>query len=155
MWSAALSKVHLSFRGLVFRVWKRRWGEHDLREGQKFDVEGALDIEAADIGEVGIDLRRTDVFMPQEFLNGAEVIAVFDESCSERMAEGMTAPKFRDTGLADGGFDGALERALVDMVAVFGAGGVGGAAVAGREEVLPGEFAGGAGVFAGEGFREG
>lgn len=71
---------------------------------------------------MGIDHGGTDVLMSEEFLDGANVVAFFEEVGRERMAEGMAAAVLGNAGLADRVCNGALEGAFVCMVAIFSAG---------------------------------
>ena len=57
--------------------------------------------------------------MAEEFLDGTHVVALFEETSCERVAEGMAAAVFGDLCLADGSFDRPLEGAFVGMVAVL------------------------------------
>lgn len=59
--------------------------------------------------------------MSKEFLDGTDIVSLFEEVSCERVAEGMAASVLGDAGLADGDGDGALEGAFVGMVAVFSA----------------------------------
>ena len=40
-------------------------------------MELAVDVAEAFVGDVGVDLRGDDIFMAQEFLNRAEIYALF------------------------------------------------------------------------------
>lgn len=112
---------------------------------------------------MSIDHGGFDVFVPEEFLDGADVVAVLEEVGGEGVAEGVGGDVFVDVGGVGGGADGFLEEAGVEVVAheffafppVPSFRGRVGTRVAGEvggwEEVLPAGFAGGVGVFAGEG----
>jgi len=52
-------------------------------------VERAFDGKSAALKHVGIDHSRLDVLVPEEFLNGPYVVAVFEEMGGETMVEGM------------------------------------------------------------------
>jgi len=103
---------------------------------------------------VGVDHGGLDVLVAEEFLNGADVVAVLEEVGGEGVAKGVGGDVFLDPGLEGGGADGFLKQGGVGVVAhgLFGVG-VDGEGQGG-EEVLPGGFAGGVGVFAGEGIGE-
>jgi len=100
---------------------------------------------------MGVDHGGFDVFVSEEFLNGANVVAVLEEVGGEGVTEGVRGDGFLDAGFLGGSTDGFLEQAGVEVVAhgLFGFGVYG--ERRGGEEVLPDEFAGGVGVFAGEG----
>lgn len=129
-------------------------------------VQRAFDCHSAALEDVGVDHGGFDVFVPEEFLDGADVVAVLEEVGGEGVAEGVGGDGFLDAGFLGGGADGFLEEAGVEVVAadpssvlpkfnfriwggscLAGVAGEGG----GGEEVLPDEFAGGVWVFAGEG----
>ena len=104
---------------------------------------------------MGVDLGGFHVAVAEEFLDGADIVAVFDEVGREGVAKGVAAYPFGDAGFEDGLVDGALEDRFVHMVAALGAGlGVAPAALL-REHPLPGPFGSAVGVFKEEGFGEG
>ena len=104
---------------------------------------------------MGIDHCCSHIGMAEEFLDVPDIIALFQEVGSERVAERMAAPVFRDASAEDSGLDSALEGRFVDVVASFEAGGGVLAATGGGEEELPAELTCGVRVFAFEGIREG
>ena len=108
--------------------------------------------------------------MSEQFLDGAQVVAIFEEVGCEAMPQGVAGGVLGDPGPFHGGGDLFLDGGLVDMVSAhlgilggvaecFGAGFIFecfagsriGAQVARRKEVLPLEGAGGVGIFFGEG----
>ncbi len=46
--------------------------------------------------QVGIDLRRTDIAVPEQFLHGSEVLAGFEQMAGEGMPEHMRMQVFGD-----------------------------------------------------------
>ena len=66
--------------------------------------------------DVGVDLGGFDVFVAEEFLDGADVVAGFEQVGGEAVTEGVTAGGFDDAAGFDGGMDGALEVGIVGMV---------------------------------------
>jgi hypothetical protein len=117
-------------------------------------VEGGFYGESAALQYMSVDHGGFDVLMPEEFLDGADVVSVLEEVGGEGVSECVRGDVFVNFGGFGGGTDGFLQQAGVEVVAhgLFG-GGVhreGG----GGEEVLPCGFAGGVGVFAGEGVGE-
>jgi hypothetical protein len=48
----------------------------------------------ASIKDMRIDHGRTDVPMPEEFLDGSDIVAFFHEIRGERMAQGVLARRF-------------------------------------------------------------
>lgn len=92
--------------------------------------------------------------MPEEFLDGADVIAAFQEMRREAMPEGMATGGFGNPSGADGAFDGVLQVFLPDMVpAFFAAARVDGNLVR-REDVLLCPLAGGIWILAREAGRK-
>ena len=85
---------------------------------------GGLDIERADdaaialVEHVGVDQGGFDVAMTEEFLDGADVVAVLEEVGGEGVAEGMTTDALGDGGRSNGLFEGFLESAFVKVIAL-------------------------------------
>ena len=65
-------------------------------------------LEAGFVADVGVNHGRGDVLVPEEFLHGANIIAVFQQMRSETVPEGMAAGGFGDAG----GAEAALTRVL-------------------------------------------
>jgi hypothetical protein len=57
---------------------------------------------------VGVDHGGFDVFVSEQFLDGADVITVLEEVGSEGVAEGVATDALFDFGKMDGLFDGFL-----------------------------------------------
>ena len=86
---------------------------------------------------MGVDHGGFDVFMTEEFLDGADVVAVLEKVGFEGMAEGVAADAFGEVGGSGGLFECFLESAFVEMVALPGLG-IGVLYAAGRgEDPLP------------------
>ena len=86
---------------------------------------------------MGVDLGGLDIGVTQQFLEDADVGAVFQHVGGEAVAQGVAADLFVDAGGLGGAFHRLLEPALQDVMAhdLPGAG-VGGA-LPGREYPLP------------------
>lgn len=80
-------------------------------------VRRALDRKAVQIEHVGIDLSRAQILVAQEFLDRADVHAVGQQVCGERVAEGVAAGVLLDLQLADRGVDGLLQKRWIEMMA--------------------------------------
>ena len=95
------------------------------------------DAATAPIKNVGVDHGDFDVFVAEEFLDGADVVAVLEEVGGEGVAEGVAADAFGEVGGSDGLFECFLESAFVEMVALpdFGVGVLD--AATRREDPLP------------------
>jgi hypothetical protein len=62
---------------------------------------------------VGIDHGGFDIFMPQEFLHGADIVAVLQQVGSEAMAKGMAADPFANACLQDSLLERLLQATFV------------------------------------------
>ena len=117
-------------------------------------VEGAADGAGAASEDVGVDHGGADIGVAEEFLDGADVVAVFEQVGGEGVPEGVAVDALGDFGAAGGFGDGFLEGVLVAVVAS----GEAGAGVLGErgggEGVLPFPVSPGAGELAGERFGE-
>jgi hypothetical protein len=60
-------------------------------------VEGALDGEAASVQDVGVDHGGADVAVAEELLDGADVVAAFEEMGGEGVAKGVAGGWLGDT----------------------------------------------------------
>ncbi len=52
----------------------------------------------APVENVGVDQGGFDIFVTEKFLDGADVVAVFEEVGGEGMTEGMAGDVFGDAG---------------------------------------------------------
>ena len=57
---------------------------------------------------MGVNHGGFDIFVAEEFLDGANFVAVLEEMGGKAMSKGMTANLFRNVGLASGLFDRSL-----------------------------------------------
>ena len=67
--------------------------------------------------KVGIDLRRADVGMAEQFLDAAQVLAGFEQVGCEAVAEQVRVDPLRDAGDPGPVFDPAFDRARADTPA--------------------------------------
>ncbi len=104
--------------------------------------------------DVGVDHRRLDVFVAEEFLDCSDVVASHQQVSGEGVAEGMAAHVLVDVGVSDCLFDRTVDDRVVQMVATDDASSRILAAGAGREDVLPAPVGGGIGVLSAKGFGE-
>ena len=65
---------------------------------------------------MGIDHRRPDVLVTEQFLHGADVIPRFESMGCKGMTQGMTRGWFHDACLANRSMHSPLEHLLVGMV---------------------------------------
>jgi hypothetical protein len=96
---------------------------------------------------VCVDHGRAHIFVTQQLLHRADVIASLEQMGGEAMAQGMTAPSLDDFGGAYSPFHGILQRLLVEVVAAFFAGSWIDRSFPRGEDVLPPPLAAGACVF--------
>ena len=82
----------------------------------KQPIRWALDSARASVQDMGVDLRRAHVTVPEQFLHGADIVAVLEQVGRERMAEGVARCRLRDARAADGIPDGTLHDGLVQVV---------------------------------------
>jgi len=117
-------------------------------------VGGAADAEAALVEDVGVDHRGREFPVAEQFLDGADVVAGFEQVGGEAVAQCVAGGRLGDAGGTDGAADGALDAALVQVVAADDArvrvapeGGC-------REEPVPRPLQAGVRVLAREGVRQ-
>jgi hypothetical protein len=114
-----------------------------LSSGER--VEGAADASAAcPLQDVGVNHRGLDVGVPEELLDGADVIAVLEEVCGERVPQGVAAGVFLYACGADRECNGALYCGFFEVVPPLKAAARVDGDARGGEDVLPGKVAGGA-----------
>ena len=71
---------------------------------------------------MGIDHGRTNILVTEQFLHGANVIAILKEMSSKAMPQGMAGDAFSNGGVPRSFFYSPLEAGRVDMVtALFAA----------------------------------
>lgn len=110
-------------------------------------VKGTADSKGTGVHNVGVDHGGFYIFVAEEFLNGADVVAGFQEMGGKGVAECMWRDAFVKTSLFCSSAHGFLQAAFVSVVTSE----VASARVRGEswsgEEPLPGPFMGGVGVF--------
>ena len=80
-------------------------------------VQGALHGSPTTIEDMGIDHGRRNILMSEEFLNGADIVACFQQMSGEAMAEGMTTDGLVGLGSQDCLMDRLLKATLVSVMA--------------------------------------
>ena len=76
-------------------------------------VEGAYHAASATVEDVDVDHGGFDVFVAEEFLDGADVAAALEEVGDEGVAEGMATDALRNGGRSHGLLEGFLESAFM------------------------------------------
>src|SRR5262245_40832486 len=82
----------------------------------KHPIRRALDSARPSVQDMGVDLRRAHVTVPEQFLNRADIMAVFQQVRGERVTEGVAARRFGDPRATDRVLDRALQHGFVEMV---------------------------------------
>jgi hypothetical protein len=96
---------------------------------------------------VGVDQGCFDIFMAEEFLDGANIVAIFEQVGSEAMPKGVAAYFFRDFGLTGCELDCTLKHAWIKMMAFnLTISGIDCAFFSGKDK-LPNPFMVGMGIF--------
>ena len=98
-----------------------------------------------------INLRGGYVPVPEEFLHGSDVVAVFQQVSGEGVAEGVGAGALGDAGMPDRVSDRPLKDGLMEVVTAVLAGRSLNVDSGGRGDPLSRPLAAGVGVLAGEG----
>ena len=81
---------------------------HLLKFRGCLSIQRAFDRQSAALEDVGVDHGGTDIFMAEEFLNGADVVPVLEEMGGEGMAKGVAGDALLDFGFGGGFLDGSL-----------------------------------------------
>src|SRR5512146_1516042 len=89
---------------------------------------------------MGVDHGRTNILMPQQFLNGTNVISVLQEMGGKAMPEGMARNVLADGGIPCRFLHSPLKSGRVDVVTTLFSGARVEGAFGGGKEVLPGKF---------------
>jgi hypothetical protein len=118
-------------------------------------IEGTDDTATTAIEYMGINHCGFDIFVTEEFLDGADVVAVLQKMGGEGVTEGVTTDALGDFGGANGLVEGFLDTAGMEGVTV----GEGMAIVffdsKGGKDKLPAPIPASVRVFFGEGMGEG
>ena len=80
-------------------------------------VKRGFDGEAAALEDVGVDHGGFDILVAEQFLDGADVVAILQKVGGEAVTEGMRGDGLVYFGEAGGLSDGLLENAWVGVVA--------------------------------------
>ncbi len=88
------------------------------------------------------------VAVPEELLDGADVVAILQQVCRERVAEGMAGGALRDGSPLESLSHGTLEHGFVQVVASVLAGRTLDVDSGGGEHPLPGPFPAGVRILA-------
>jgi hypothetical protein len=84
-------------------------------------IQWAADGKPPAIEDVGVDHGSLHVFVPQQLLDGANVVTGFQEVGGEGVAEGVGGGRLGDAAGFGGGADGALQVGVVGVMAAYNA----------------------------------
>src|SRR5512135_411919 len=82
-------------------------------------IQGALHSKSRPIKNMGVNHRRGDIGMAEQFLHRADVVIAFKKVRGKGMPEDMTAHLLSQSRLYCSIFDRLLEKAFVKMVASY------------------------------------
>jgi hypothetical protein len=71
------------------------------------------------VQDVGVDHGSRDILVAQEFLDGSDIVASFEQMRSKGMAKRVASCTLDDSSLSHGFLDDSLEYGFVDVVAAF------------------------------------
>jgi hypothetical protein len=80
-------------------------------------IEGTPHPSAASGQNMGVNHSRSYILMTQQFLHGANVVAILQKMGSKAMAEGMATDSFGNLGLVHCSLESFLDGAFVEMMA--------------------------------------
>ena len=110
--------------------------------------------ESPAVEDVGIDHGGDDIAMPQQLLDGPDIIANFQKMSGKGMAQGMAPSVFLNIGLAHSSFDCFLQDRFIQVMSASDSG----AWICGnlrrRKNILPGPLFCGMFIFAYQGKRQ-
>ena len=81
-------------------------------------IQWAAHGQSAAIQHVGVDHRRLDILVTEQFLHSADVVVGLQQVCSKGMAKRMRADGLDDLGQARRLANGFLQTAFVQVVAM-------------------------------------
>ena len=101
-----------------------------------------------------IDNGRADIFVPEEFLHGANILIVFEKMRREAVTNSVAAAVLVDLGCSQGVLHRALDRGFTEVMSPGLAGTGIDSRVSGRKQVFPAPLLRRVRVFADRGVRE-
>ncbi len=110
-------------------------------------IDRAANAETGAVADVGVNHRGRDILVPEEFLNGSNIIAILQEMGSKTVPKRVATRRFCDPAGPNGVFDRVLQVSFRDMVpAELAAARIDGEFLGG-EDILPRPFASRVGIF--------
>src|SRR5690606_21035145 len=89
--------------------------------GEGSTVQRTEHTERAAVEHVGVDLRGGDVLVPEQLLDGADVVAVLEQVGGEGVAQRVRRDRLVDAGRAPRPADRAPDHSVVQVVAAHDA----------------------------------
>ena len=80
------------------------------------DVHGTANSRGAAVQDMSVDHGGLDVAVAEEFLDGADIVAVFEQVGGKGMAERVAASALRESGFKHSLVDCFLEKGFVEMI---------------------------------------
>lgn len=71
--------------------------------------------------DMGVDHGGADILVPEQLLNGADVVTVFKQVGGKAVAKGVAGDRFGNAGQANGPFERPLKGAGVNVRPAFDA----------------------------------
>lgn len=96
---------------------------------------------------MGVNLGRFTILVSEQFLDCPDVIPILQKMCGERVAQGVGACGFDNTGALHGLFDYPVQGLFVNVVSSFNPGPWIGGDIPGRKSILPLNFPCGIRIF--------
>ena len=103
---------------------------------------------------MGVDLGRLDAVMAEQFLNGANIHAAFQQVCGEGMSQAVAGNRLENPGRASGLTDGLAQRVVMHVMPPQQARTRIETRVNRGEKPLPAELGAGCGVFRAQSVRQ-
>ncbi len=82
----------------------------------------AADAAPAPVEDMGVDHRRANVLVAEQFLDGADVVTVRQEMCGKRMPKGVAGDPLGQPGFSRCRFQRPLKQGFVDVMTALLAG---------------------------------
>lgn len=80
-------------------------------------VQRASDPSRSFVQDMSVDHRRAHIGVAEQLLNGANIVARFEQVCRERVAKGMSCRSFVDPRGLDCALDLSTDSSFVEVVA--------------------------------------
>jgi hypothetical protein len=82
-------------------------------------INGAANASRSTVEDMGIDHRRFDIIMAQEFLDRSDIVTAFEQVSGKGMPERMASSSLRQSRLRDRISHGFLNQGFVNVMATL------------------------------------